>query len=377
MTTKSIKIGQRKMRELPKIDIHEHLDCSLRPRTMLRLWNELGFDRADLSFPEPVLTNWHAAQDLRNNRGSKKNAKLIERLETSAAHAYQQYLVGFASASLANYVKTIREHVLPVMQTCLNLHQITEERIDDALADGIIALELRFAPQLHTAGGLTLDQVMESVIAGIREAPIPVKLIICSLRHENDREAVPANPIDALADLAIKYRPYVGAFDLAADEKAYPGVLSWWIPAARRVREAGIDLTIHLWETNEPTGVDVEMLEMHEIQRIGHGIRGNHQGDRVLEVCVTSNEVTGQVGSIEQHPIDRLYRKGRRVTVNTDGTLLTGTDLTGEYLKLQHAFGWGKPDFYKVNLTALEASSFDEPVKAVLRDRLDEAYSSR
>jgi adenosine deaminase len=376
MFTKS-RIGQQRMRELPKILIHEHLDCSLRPLTMLRMWEEIGFDKAKLGFPKSVRRNWAAAQELRNGRRSKKNDTLIAQLETRAARTYQRFLAKFASSSLENYVQAIVDHVLPLMQTMLNLEQITRERIEDAAADGVAAFELRFAPQLHTWAGLGLDQVMDAVIAGIADAPMPVKLIVCSLRHEDNKEIVPVNPIEDLANLAIKYGQYVGVFDLAADEHKYPGVLPWWLPAAMRVREAGIGLTIHLWETDEPTDQDIEMLERHNLQRIGHGIRGDRQGDRVLEVCPTSNVVTGQVASIEAHPIDRLHREGKKVTVNTDGTLFTRVDLTGEYRKLQSTFGWSRSDFFTVNLTALEASSFAADVKADLRKRLDEAYNGR
>ncbi|MCC6475356.1 MAG: hypothetical protein IT514_16615, partial [Burkholderiales bacterium] len=240
-----------------------------------------------------------------------------------------------------------------------------------AAADGVAAFELRFAPQLHTGDGLTLDQVMEAVIAGIKDAPMPVKLIVCSLRHEN---VLPHNPVKELVDLAIKYKEHVGVFDLAADEHAFPGVLPWWAPEAERARAAGIELTIHLWETDEPTDTDIEMLERYGLQRLGHGFRGNRQGDRVLEVCPTSNVVTGQVKSIKDHPSGRLFRQGKKVTVNTDGTLFTRVDLTAEYLKLARAFGWGKKEFYAVNLTALNASSFGAGVKARLRAELAQAY---
>src|SRR5262249_10847605 len=166
----------------------------------------------------------------------------------------------------------------------------------------VVGFELRFAPQLHTMGGLTLDQVMEAVVAGIKDAPMPVKLIICSLRHEG---TLKVNPVSELVALAIRYKPYVGVFDLAADEPAFPGVLPWWAPEAERARAAGLELTIHLWETDDPTDRDIEMLEHYNLRRIGHGIRGDRQGDRVLEQCPTSNVVTGQVASIEAHPIDR------------------------------------------------------------------------
>lgn len=370
------KISARQMRTLPKGQIHEHLDCSLDPRFMVKRWNEKGFETAKVKFPKAVVRDWQAAQALRATGNGSDNSARIDLLERRAANAYQRWLARFASKSLANYVQAIRDHVLPVMQTVPDLYEITRKRIQDAVDDGHIFLELRFAPQLHTFAGLTLDQVMGAVIQAVKESPIPVRLIVCSLRHEDDKSIVPANPIAELVDLAIKYKEYVGVFDLAADEHKYPGVLPWWIPEALRARKAGIDLTIHLWETEEPTARDVKLLNQYGLRRIGHGVRGNRQGDRILEVCPTSNVVTGQFASFTDHPVDRLYRKGKKVTVNTDGTLFTRTDLTGEYMKLQQYFGWGFDHFYRVNLTAVNASSFPEGVKADLRAKLAAAYKS-
>src|SRR5262249_52244903 len=135
-----------------------------------------------------------------------------------------------------------------------------------------------------------------------------------------------------------------------------------------------IEPTIHLWETNEPTDEDVELLEKHRIRVLGHGFRGNRQGRCVCSVCVTSNIVTGQVASAAAHPIDELYRAGKLVTVDTDGTLFTMTDATREYILLNRTFGWGAEHFLRCNLTALEYTSFHANVKASLRQRLRRAY---
>ncbi|MFX4721606.1 hypothetical protein ABTB22_19480, partial [Acinetobacter baumannii] len=87
-----------------------------------------------------------------------------------------------------------------------------------------------------------------------------------------------------------------------------PGILDWWIPAAVKARKGGVKkLTCHLWETNEPTDDDLEKLKKYEIDRIGHGIKGNQQGVVFLEVCPTSNIVTGQIADYASHPVDRLY----------------------------------------------------------------------
>lgn len=405
-------LGIRLMRRLPKLLIHEHLDCSLRPRTMLELWSVKGFDQAKIPFPADVLDLWNRADQ----------AVGIERrqLRAEAVAKYQKFLVTFASASLANYVQAIVDHVLPLMQSKENLTRITRERVEDAAKDGIIGLELRFAPQLHTWGGLSLEEVMNAVLEGAADAPFAMKLIVCALRHENGDMA------RKLARLCIKYRRNVGLFDLAADEAANPGLLRWWLRAYLlllvELEQKGIkqdmDCTNHLWETNNVTDEDIELLDMLEgnrpdllrallaealadaqmncngrafdslvgaierrlkrrKKRVGHGLRGNGRQDRrVLELCPTSNHVTGQVATFKDHPIDKFLREGKLVTVNTDGTLFTQVQLSDEYRKLQEAFGWTPADFLRVNLNALEASSFSKSVKARLKTKLNRTYAN-
>lgn len=284
------------------------------------------------------------------------------------AKLYQKYIATFASASLKNYVDCIVWTVLPAMQSADNLYRITRERFEDAIEDGVIAMELRFAPQLHTAGGLSLDEVMAAVIRAVDESPIPVKLIICSLRHENRDMA------RQLVDLAIRHKTYVSKFDLAGDEHANPGVLDWWLDETARLAEHGIALTVHLWETESDTDQDYERLKKAGITVIGHAIRGKHHGDRIAAVCPTSNVVTGQIESFANHPIDEMLFTGVRLTIDTDGTLFTLTSATNEYFLLAKHFGWGKTEFLVCNLTALEQIPLDPLLKQQLRGRLIRAY---
>lgn len=285
-----------------------------------------------------------------------------------AAAGYAAFLRAAAGSSLANYVAAIVQHVLPLMQDRDSLELITRQRLEDAAVDGVVALELRFAPQLHIRQGLSLEDVMDAVIRGLGGSKLAVRLIVCVLRHEDARMAC------RLAELARAYKTHVGLFDLAGDEKANPGVLRWWAEEAVKLREDGIEPDIHLWETDEPTEEDLVRLAEFGIKRLGHGMRGQRQEDRILEVCPSSNIVTGQIKSMAEHPIDRLFRQGRRVTVNTDGTLFTGSDLSNEYMLLNRHFGWGPAEFLAVNQTAIEASSFSADIKTQIAGRLSEAY---
>ena len=362
-------------RSLAKVQIHEHIDCSLRPRTCVELWAKRNFEiaeagrKAGVAFPEDIVNLWRAEGS--SDLPASQRSAFVRKSRAEAVLRYDNWVASFAQESLDNYLAAIIYHVLPLMHDLGNLSRIVRERIEDAVKDGHVAIELRFAPQLHlgeTGTENSLDQVMKAVIAGLKGSPIAVKLIVCALRHEN------AEMAEQVAAIAIKYRRYVGGFDLAASETIFPGVLGWWMPAARKVKAAGVKLTIHLWETQEPTDEDIRLLDELGIDRVGHGVRGDRQGDRVLECCPTSNVVTGQYARYEDHPIDRLLRQGRRVTVNTDGTLFTQVTLSEEYAKLAATFGWTREDFLAVNLTALEASSFCPTLKKSLRAKLIRAW---
>jgi adenosine deaminase len=358
-------------RRLAKAQIHEHIDCSLRPYSMLDMWSRVGFETSKLTFPAEIVALWQGHG--KENLSPAKRGAFIAHSRRKAAQLYSDWVSSYAKESLNNYLAAIGFHVLPLMHDLDNLNRIVRERIEDAVTDGHIAIELRFAPQLHTGPTgceNSLDDVMTAAIAGLKDSPIPVKLIVCALRHENGEVA------DKLADLAIKYHRHVGKFDLAASETTFPGVLQWWIPAARKVKAAGVDLTIHLWETNEPTDEDILELDAIGIKNIGHGVRGLRQGGRVIEVCLTSNVVTGQYASFADHPVDSHYRSGVRVTLNTDGTLFTQTTLSLEYQRIADTFGWTAADFLAVNIIAVEASSFSASVKRKLIARLKRSYKA-
>jgi adenosine deaminase len=354
-----------------KIQIHEHIDCSLRPYTMLDMWSAIGFATSKMAFPAEIVTLWQG--DGQDKLPANQRGAFVAKSRRQAAKLYSDWVSSFARKSLNNYLDAIGLHILPLMHDMGNLTRIVAERIEDAVKDGHIAIELRFAPQLHlgpTGTENTLDDVMKAAIAGIKDSPIPVKLIICALRHENGDMA------ERLADLAIKYRRYVGKFDLAASETTFPGVLKWWIPAAKRVKAAGVGLTIHLWETNEPTDEDLALLDEVGIDLLGHGVRGKRQGRRVIEVCLTSNVITAQYATFADHPVDDHYRHGVLVTINTDGTLLTQTTLSLEYQRIADTFDWSIGDFLAVNLVAVEASSFSATTKKRLVAKLRRQYKA-
>ncbi len=158
----------------------------------------------------------------------------------------------------------------------------------------------------------------------ISEAPLPVRLVVCALRHENGRLA------RRLADTVIR-NPLVTTFDLAGDESKYPGVLPWWAKQARRVAYAGKQVTCHIDEANPITSKDHAALDKIGCVELGHPIKGDPRM-KLCTVCLTSNLVTHLVVCPDQHPFDQMYRQGKKVHIDLDGTLLTRTTQSKEYL---------------------------------------------
>lgn len=361
MTT---KLTKSELRGMPKISWHDHLDCDPRHATILELADQVGFDKfTTLPFPDDIIA------DVIASRGDATARAAVTR-------RYAQFISGHASASLANYVQAVVHHVLPVMQTHEQLVRITRERVEDAVADGIIAAKFRFAPQLHTQQGLKLNDVMDAVIEGLADSPIPVRLIVCALRHENGRMA------RRLADLCVRYKsvngtPIVSHFDLAGDEKAFPGVPLWWMKQALRAKAGGVPSTIHIWETNEPTAEDARRLKQLGVKVLGHGWRGNMQGKMVCTCCIHSYLTTGQIRHAREANVDTLYRAGKPVCVDMDGSTFTLADLTDNYATLHDQFGWGDAEFHKCNTIALKHSGFTAREKRALQLVLDASYSNR
>lgn len=348
----------------PKISWHDHLDCDPRHATILDLADQVGFDKfQSLPFPQDII------DDVIASRGDVEARRAV-------TARYAAFISGHASASLANYVQAVVHHVLPVMQTHDQLVRVTRERVEDAVRDGIIAAKFRFAPQLHTMQGLTLNEVMEAVIEGLKDSPIPVRLIVCALRHENGRMA------RRLADLCVRYKthngkPMVSHFDLAGDEKAFPGVPLWWAKQAKRAKAGGVNPTIHIWETNEPTAQDVRRLKDLGVKVLGHGWRGEEQGRMVCTCCIHSYITTGQITHAREANTDRLYRAGKLVCVDMDGSTFTLADLTDNYVTLHETFGWGDAEFHRCNSVALKYSGFTAAEKRELQKKLDAGYPAR
>jgi len=266
------------------------------------------------------------------------------------------------------------------MQTEDSLRLVTEDVFQQLVEDGVIYAEIRFAPLLHNEQGLSPERVVavveRSVDRLIRETGMQAGLILCTLRHFTEAHSM------LTARLVETFRgSRVVALDLAGDEAGFP--LDAHVGAYRFAREHGLFRTAHAGEGLGPESV-WETLRLLDPQRIGHGTRSIEDPKLVehlrekrihLELCPSANvQIIPSIGSMEDHPIDRLYRAGVSLNLNSDSRMLTPTTLTREYECLQRVFNWGGRDLLRANLMGLDAAFVGDEAKQQLRKGLLGAY---
>lgn len=322
--------------DLPKIELHVHLDTSLSYQNIRAL--------------RPGLT---------------------------IAEYNQEYVAPAQCRDLTDFLR-YPASAIALLQTRENLFAAVGQLVREMAADGVIYTEIRFAPLLHIDQGLQPQEVVETVCQAAREAEaesgVVTRLILCTLRHFAATQSLET------ADLVIAFRDQgVVGLDLAADE-AYS--LKAHIPAFRKVTEAGMCCTAHAGEARGPESVR-ETLEFLGVRRIGHGVRSVEDEELVsqlvrqgihLEICPSSNLQTGVFSTIRDHSIDQLYRHGVSLSINTDGRGLTQTTLCREYELVYQTFGWTLPDFLIVNRMAVQAAYISEELKIDLQHKLEEGY---
>lgn len=321
---------------LPKLELHCHLDTGLRVETVADIARE-----TKLPLPEPLREALVAPE------ASKDLADVLRRVELQVG----------------------------VLQRPQHLTRVARELVEDLAGEGVFYAEVRFAPQLHTRRGLGLQQVLDAVRAGLAEGTerwgVELGLILCCLRHETSEESL------RVAELAVANCDAVCALDLAGDEGGHPDARTH-APAFERARRAGLHRTVHAGENGGPERVR-DALDVLAAERIGHGVRVEGDPgllDRLaeqsisLDMCPRSNVLTRAVPSLAEHPIDRLRRRGLRVTVSTDGRTLCGTTLTGEFERLAAQFGWGLREFAACQRNAARAAFVSEATRDRLLDRL-------
>jgi len=344
----------------PKVLLHDHLDGGLRPQTIVDLapgaGHQLPVDDAE------SLRTW---------------------FEESAN-----------SGSLERYLETF-DHTVAVMQSAENIRRVARECVEDLAADGVVYAEVRYAPEQHLQGGLTLPDVVDAVEAGFEEGqeqaraqgrPIVVRQLLTAMRHQaRSRE---------IAELAVQCRDHgVVGFDIAGAEAGFPPTRH--LDAFEYLQRENAHFTIHAGEAFGLPSI-WQALQWCGADRLGHGVRiidditvdndgqpllgrlASYVRDKriPLEMCPSSNIQTGAASSIAEHPIGLLTKLGFRVTVNTDNRLMSGTSMTDEMSALVAAFGYGFDDLRWFTINAMKSAflPFDQRL-AIINETIKPAYA--
>jgi adenosine deaminase len=320
------------VRALPKVELHLHLDLSV---------------------------SYHVASCL---------------VSGLTRQAYERVIRGPARVhDLAAFLATTRAQV-DLLQSRDALTLLTRDVIGTLAEERVLYAELRFAPLLHTAAGLTPEEVVETVLEAAASASdetgVGVGVLLTALRHFSRAESL------RTATLTTRYhRDGVVGFDLGGDESA---PLSTHLPAFDRVRAAGIPYTVHAGEGRGPDSIR-EVVDRLAPRRLGHGVRCVEDPDLLdrlidegahFETCPTCNVQLGLYAAVDEHPVATMLARGASVSVSTDSRTSTDTSLNDELERCRNAFGWGVNELVTVSLMAAKAAFLGADARAELIDTI-------
>ena len=321
-----MKINKSLLQRLPKVELHCHLDGSLRIPTIL-----------DLAKQDKVILP---------TSNSDKLSKLL--------------VIGTTRGSLEDYIKRFNI-TLSVMQTPAALRRTTYELIEDVAKENVRYIEIRYSPILHTKKGMSLGESVEAVRKGLergrKDFGVESGIIVCGIRNISAAASL------KLADLTVRYKNKgVVGFDLAGAEENFPAKDHQ--EAFYMILNNNINATIHAGEAFGPSSIH-QAIHHCGAHRIGHGTRLKENKDLMnyvndhritLEVCLTSNWQTRSIRSLKYHPLKYYYDQGIRVTLNTDNRLMSGTTLTKEFLLAHKLFGFKLHDFREMIIMAMKSA---------------------
>lgn len=325
------------MKNYPKIELHCHLDGSLRPETVM-----------EIALKESILPETTSLGDIRSS--------LIAPADCD---------------SLVTYLKRF-DLPIAVLQTKKALKRAAFELMEDAALENVKYIEIRFAPQQHQQKGLSLEAIIQSVLDGIQDAEKNFKirgnLILSYLRH-TDTEGM-YRMIDAGHQFLGKG---VVAVDLCAAELEH--FANKFIAPIAYARNLGYKITIHAGETGYSSNV-IDAIDLLKADRIGHGVAIMNDPiafDKVrdmkvtIEACPTSNIQTKAVFDINLHPVDNFYNQTILTTINTDNRTVSNTTMTKEYDLLEATFHWDETHFQTIYNHAINASYASRDTKEWLK----------
>lgn len=322
-------------RRLPKAELHVHLDGSLRPATMVELADAAGIG-----------------------------------LPTRELEALRRYMLVHDAANLEDYLRRF-DVTIALLQSPEAIERVAYEMVEDAAADNLRLLEVRYCPELSTRGGLTLDEVIAAESRGLargeREFGVRTGIINCSLRHYDPAVSL------RIAERSVANRALgVVGFDLAGGEHGRP-------PSVHRAAfdaalAGGLGITVHAGEAAGAESVADAIRACHA-NRLGHGTRlaedrllQDYVRDRriLVETNLSSNVQTRAVASVAAHPVRGYFDAGLNVTLCTDSWLMSGTSLSHEYWLAHTELGFTREEIDRMILNAFASSFLPWPDRQAL-----------
>ncbi len=330
------------LRTLPLADLHRHFDGSIRPET---LW--------DLS---------------------EKYYSAVPGLDFEAFHHY----LTWDDAQDRTLMDYLGKFDVPLQYTQFydNIRTIAYEIAEDAYADGVRVLELRINPLIHRRAGLTNRQVMHATRKGLvkfarEHRDFHAGIIVIAMRNHGGNMAKIL--LREIVGEKEEYHSRVGVvgFDIAGNEAPFPPVL--FTESYALAKKMGLRCTVHAGEAAGPEAV-WDALDNLGPARIGHGVAAARDPELmkrlardgvVLEICLSSNEQTGAVPSLKDHPLPRFLDAGIRCALCTDNPTVSATTLSREYELAMELFGFGETEIRALARTAIEASFVGDAPEAL------------
>jgi len=329
------------IRAMPKVELHVHLEGSIRPETLLDLAERNSVDLPVRSIAE--LHDWYAFRDF--------------------DHFVEVYLAAAAC-----------------IRTPADVERIALDFLEGQAAQNVLHSEVTYtASTQRMLGGIPLDDQLAAInrarAAAEREHGVTMSLTIDYPRHLDPDEFVGVArwAVDRMSD-------GITALGLGGPEVGFPPGL--FRAAFEVAREAGLPSVPHAGETEGPESIRGALRHLNAV-RIGHGVRCLEDPELVaelrdrqipLEVCPTSNVCLKVAPSFAEHPLPRLLDAGLYVTLNSDDPPMFGTTLTDEYLKTAGAFGLDFGDVRGMVMRAASATLLPAAGKANLMERVSRGF---
>ena len=331
-------------KSLPKVELHRHLEGSLRVPTMMEIVRAHDLDVKNTGYLRPLV-----------------------QVDHQEPYTFENFLAKFGTLRLFYKSPEI-------------IKRLTWEAVEDAALDNIRYLELRFTPvALSRAEGFPMGQVVDWVIESVREASSKYKILVRLIASINRHESIAqAKKVMEIA-LARKNKGIVGV-DLAGNEAEFSA--EPFQELFKVAQKEGLRVTIHAGEWGGAENVR-QAIEVLGADRIGHGIRiledpevvtlARDRGT-IFEVCVTSNHHSGIVEHLPEHPIKQMHQKGLNVTINTDDPSISRIDLSNEYQTVTELLGMPIGVLEERVMAAARAAFLPDKLRSRLIAKLTEEF---